>query len=177
MERLCLFDRRERMKEPLPVQPVEERVLDLYERILADVPEDMDSFAGHVARLELQRRERWQLWIDNSDTDWFYWRVCQKLVAAHEPLELVSTPLLTWIYQVALGSRREPKMRGRPPHNRARNIVIAQLVQVIESCGYRRATSSNEGGSACHLVADRLDDLDYVSVRTIWKRERITKVR
>ena len=161
------------MKEPLPVQPEEERLLDLYERILADVPEDIDSFAGHVARLELQRRERWQLWIDNSD-DWFYWKVCQKLVAAHEPLELVATPLLTWIYQVALDSRPEPKLRGRPPHNWARNIVIAQLVQVIVSCGYRRATSSNEGGSACHLVADRLDDLDYVSVRKIWKRERIT---
>lgn len=160
------------MREPLPAQPEEERVLDLYQEILKDCPEDDDAFARYVAQRSLKHPALWQTWIDNSGADLFYWKVCQELVAAHSPMELVPTPLLNWVYEVALGRCREPKRRGRPPDMWARNIVIAQLVSLIVSFGYRDATSSNEGGSACHLVAARMD-IDYDAVRGIWKRERI----
>ena len=160
------------MKEPLAVQPEEERVLDLYEKRLSDVPEDEASFAQHMAGKCLDHRESWQMWIDWSETELFSWMVCQELsFRFYKSDGIVPPPLLDWVCEVAVGLRRKPKRQGRPPDNWARDITIAQLVSVIVSFGYRRATSSNEGGSACHLVADRLG-LEYVSIRKIWKRER-----
>ena len=167
------------LREPIDDLDEEQRNLDFLEYCMLKKPEySRDYFAYQIAEDDFDKPDEWPRWVAASSDDPLAWKVCVALVwKLCEPGpgrgrrigRLFLSPLLMWALDVVVGTRKEPRKRGRDPYvNHYRDIVIRSFVAAVRDVGLRPATSSGPRKSACHLVAERLN-LSYQTVRNIWQ--------
>ena len=168
-------------REPQSVADKEQQQLDLMELVIlrcaATSLSSLDGAAITAAMNMLPQPGRWGDMVLASETSPIAWKICRTLVAALRivaPGHLLGSPLRAWAFDVAQGTRIEPRQRGRDPFaNIFRDAAIVKTVESIRDLGLRCATTSKPDGSACHLVADRLG-YSYETIRGIWKRHLAT---
>ncbi len=69
--------------------------------------------------------------------------------------------LSEWLVRAAEGKAKRPKgsTAGRKINNKPRNSTICEVIQALERCGMKAATSDREPGPACYVCADVFADL------------------
>ena len=164
----------------------EEFWLDLVVGLLARdpphlVPLDFEDLAEFVAGMLIVQPHLLAPSIALSEEDALTWEVLRSLLRLllQRPEDFPPVPsqaiglLKAWGLEVAAGLRpRPPRRKGPDPRvTPFRHSVIAFTVDRIRRLGRYPATTSNESGSACHLVAERLD-LNSDSVRKIWAQQK-----
>ena len=167
------------LRKPIDDLDEEQRILDFMEFSIIRSPEySRGHLAQRIAKDNLDKPDEWLGWVAASSDDPLAWKVCVALLEKLcEPgpergrrwARLFLSPLLVWALDVAEGTRKEPRKRGRDPYvNNYRDIIIFTFVAAVRDVGLRPATTSSTGKSACHLVAERLN-LSYQTVRNIWQ--------
>ena len=143
-----------------------------------------EMFAQHLA----QRPERVVLYIKASTKHRAAWTILTRLLRKlrrqqlsmgfsneheREQCEAVQCALTEWACDVAAGIRKKPLTRGQDKYALAiRDAVIASTVNGIRNLGARLATSRLPDRSACHAVANRIEDLTYDTVCIIWQKNQ-----
>ena len=170
------------IREPLPVQEREADWLRLMEGALSlDFAQTgIENILRFVAPL-----------LDTNDHSRFAeaskhrplaWKIMQAAVAhlrgqGRDAIrDAIGGPLAEWALDVAEGKLTRPLGETRGRHlkqNLVRDVVIAATVAAIRDLQYRpiKASTPDEGGSICHIVADR-SGYSYGTVYRVWKEYR-----
>lgn len=125
--------------------------------------------------------EAWPLWVEMSRHDPMAWhavRVAAKEVWKAAPDVLIRSPLGEWAVEAGVGIRSKPSVPGPDPwKNLVRDVAIVVTIRRIVALGHRKATYPTDGGSACHLVAERFRSgpKDF-GVRVPTSYERVCKI-
>ena len=162
----------------------EEHLLDAMEFLILAGNSDVETIAKWQAPKLVRDPEAWTTWLEGSTQDPLAWRTVQ--LAAKElweeaPDVLLRSPLGVWAVEAGLGIRSMPSTSGPVPSKYlVRDAAIVAIVKSIVALGVRPATSTTEGRSACHKVAERFRSkpqghygvrvpTSYDGVRRIWQ--------
>ena len=164
--------------EPKPVQEQEIALLEFLEAVLT-VDFAQPGFERLARLLAQSVTDDDRLFAQGSRHHPAAWLIMQAAVAhlreqGPEAIrDAVGGPVLEWALDVAEGTLDPPKKpRGRDPLALlGRDAVIAAFVAAIHDLRYRpvKASDKTQGGSVCHLVADRLE-ISYETVCRIWQK-------
>ncbi len=162
----------------------EEHLLDLMEFWIIMLPVNVEK-TGRVQALKLAKTpEEWSVWVDLSEDlplAWHAVEVAARVMRKVSPDVFLRSPLGLWAMEAGLGIRSKPSMPGPDPwKNTMRDAAIEWTIREIVALGQRRATYPTQGGSACHMVAERFASRpkgyhgvrvprSYDGVRRIWQ--------
>ena len=163
----------------------EEHLLDVMEFVILTVASDNEEIAKWKAPKLARNPEAWSFWVAGSKLDPLAWRTVQ--LAAKElweeaPDVLLGSPLGVWAVEAGVGIRPKPSVSGPNPFEfLMRDAAIVATVRKIAALGVRPRTSTTEGRSACHKVAERFEPkpkghygvrvpTSYDGVRRIWQK-------
>lgn len=159
----------------------EEDMLDAMEFVILAVASNVEETAKWRAPKLARNPDAWAEWVEMSKLDLLAWhtvRLAAKEVWEAAPDVLRGSPLEEWAVEAGLGIRSKPSTPGPDPWKKlVRDAAIVDTIRRIVALGHRKATYPTDGGSACHLVAERFESgpKDF-GVRVPTSYERVCKI-
>ena len=159
----------------------EEDMLDAMEFLILAVRSGVEEIARREAPKLARNPDAWAEWVVMSSLDPLAWhtvRLAAKEVWNAAPDVLLRSPLGIWAVEAGMGIRSKPSVSGPDPWKREfRDAVIVVTIRRIVALGHRKATYPTDGGSACHMVAERFESgpRDF-GVRVPTSYERVCKI-
>ena len=147
-----------------PIQPDEEPVLASLDAAVTLGRDRAAMLAAAAASVE--EPHDWPSHIAAAEHQPLIWDFLDAVIRDRRERGLaIEGPLLEWVLD------RRPRQGGKygpqPFNLLARNVAIVETVKAIVRKDHRPATTSKGGGSACHLVAERIG-MSYRQVTRIW---------
>lgn len=159
----------------------EEDMLDAMEFLILGLGWGVEEIAKLQSPKLAGNPEAWPEWVEMSRFDLLAWHTVHlvaKLLWEEAPNVLIRSPLGSWAVEVGLGIRSKPPTPGPDPWKVVvRDVAIVVTIRRIVALGHRKATYPTDGGSACHLVAERFRSgpKDF-GVRVPTSYERVCKI-